>query len=63
MDPKTARALSEAGRIAARLAGVPDDVPITMTICPDREQQWPDLADVEKKPREEAEFFYAQTVA
>jgi hypothetical protein len=45
IDPKTARALAELGRAAARHAGVPDDVVITMTICQDREKSWCDLCD------------------
>lgn len=39
MDPATARAIAELGRAAARQAGIPDDVVITMTIIPDREDQ------------------------
>jgi hypothetical protein len=40
-------ALAELGRAAARQMGIADDVVITMTICPDRETQWPDLGDKE----------------
>jgi hypothetical protein len=43
IDPKTAKALAELGRAAARHAGIPDDVEITMTVCPDR--NWCDLCD------------------
>jgi hypothetical protein len=45
IDSKTARALAELGRAAARHAGIPDDVVITMTVCHDREHEWCDLCD------------------
>lgn len=47
MNAKTARALAELGRAAARSLGIPDDVPITMSICPDRKYEWCGLADGE----------------
>jgi hypothetical protein len=43
MNAETAKALAELGRAAARVAGIPDDVVITMSICPDRD--WCDLCD------------------
>jgi hypothetical protein len=45
MKAKTAKALTELGRAAARHVGIPDDVEISMTICPDREKSWCDLCD------------------
>jgi hypothetical protein len=37
--------LAELGRAAARLAGIPDDVVITVEILPDREYEWCSLQD------------------
>jgi hypothetical protein len=45
IDPKTARAIAELGRAAARVAGIPDDVVITMEILPDRDYEWCGLQD------------------
>jgi hypothetical protein len=49
MNAKTAKALAELGRAAARHVGIPDDVEITMTVCRDREYQWCGLVDGEKE--------------
>jgi hypothetical protein len=45
MKAKTAKALTELGRAAARHVGIPDDVVITMEILPDRDYKWCDLCD------------------
>jgi hypothetical protein len=45
MKAKTAKALTELGRAAARHVGIPDDVVITMEILPDRDYEWCDLCD------------------
>jgi hypothetical protein len=45
VNAETAKALAELGRAAARHVGIPDDVVITMTVCPDREYDWSDLCD------------------
>jgi hypothetical protein len=45
IDPKTAQAMAELGRAAARVAGIPDDVVITMEILPDRDYEWCGLQD------------------
>jgi len=47
IKPETAKALAELGRAAARQIGIPDDIPITMSICPDREYEWCGLVDGE----------------
>ena len=53
INGKTAEALSELGRAAARVAGIPDDVPISMTVCADREYQWCGLVDGELIDKED----------
>ena len=55
INAKTARALAELGRAAARVAGIPDDVVITMTVCPDREYQWCGLVDGEPIEEDESD--------
>lgn len=45
MTDQTATALLELGRVAARQHGVPDDQPIEMTMCPDRDYSWCGLED------------------
>jgi hypothetical protein len=50
MKAKTAKALTELGRAAARHVGIPDDVVITMEILPDRDYKWCDLCDPELCP-------------
>ena len=52
MEAKTAAAVAELGRAAARHVGIPDDVEITMTICPDRQYEWCGLVDGEPISRE-----------
>jgi hypothetical protein len=45
MKAKTAKALTELGRAAARHVGIPDEVVITMEILPDRDYEWCGLQD------------------
>jgi hypothetical protein len=49
IDARTAKALAELGRAAARHVGIPDDVVITMSVCQDREYDWCGLVDGEKE--------------
>jgi hypothetical protein len=61
MNAKTAKALAELGRAAARHAGIPDDVVITMEILPDREYEWCALQDDCVEAQEEGVSVTAQS--
>lgn len=48
MDAKTAKALTELMRAAIKhVTGKEPDGPIMFTVHPDREDQWPEIADRE----------------
>jgi hypothetical protein len=56
IDARTAKALAELGRVAARHIGIPDDVVITMSVCQDREYDWCGLVDGEPDLGDQSDF-------